>query len=627
MESRDHCFVGVLKWLRGANATKDADLGHCSDSTEDTACKDDADETDSSSDDLCGIQTHAPRTIFHALHHSFGELRRRLPELARKGFDAVQIAPAQACPFGDLRTMWHLRYQPLSYNCIDPALGGESALKALCKEAADLGVMVIADCVFNHMAIVASRDEWELAQQDQTMLEALRSRLDEAFGPDIDQGDFQWPWVCLEGSKWDDPSFMYEGWGCGEWSELRFSQKILDRHIEHLRLLLKCGVRGFRLDAAKHMRPAQVSRYVDFLHGRGAFVYAEVLSLERYVHLQYEELGVGVPTTDYPLSAKMCQAWHQSHDGGTACSRLAAIEPLAHDSIRFVRCHDTVLNDGPPICGIEWAGPEQASLAWAFLLARHDGIVVVYEDEVEFPALQSALAFRSALSNKVAASANGSVKMATIAWPPPSYDLLFNLLTVDGNPVGLTVFNVSSKHVPLELPWNLKGFRAQEVCAQDVWRCVSFKGLMSQMSQLPGRLAPRSARFFLLECTAKLNSTMLVGPQTLTLFYFSGWGSPHLHFSINGHWTSSPGWQLRRSTSEEHPMQLCHQTFGCWWCLDVPLPPGPGNGGLLEFVLNDGDKNWDMDSRTESGNYVAEGEGVYILSFGVLQKCRHVMWT
>lgn len=126
------------------------------------------------------------------------------------------------------------------------------------------------------MAVVASRAEWEEAQHNGHKMHELQHRLDQTFGPHLDRHDFQWPWVPLEGEKWDDPNYMFEGWGCGEWSELRFCEKVIAQHLQHLRMLLNCGVTGFRLDAAKHMRPEHVARYVDFLQGEGAFVYNEV---------------------------------------------------------------------------------------------------------------------------------------------------------------------------------------------------------------------------------------------------------------------------------------------------------------------------------------------------------------
>lgn len=36
----------------------------------------------------------------------------------------------------------------------------------------------------------------------------------------IARDDFQWPWYPLEGDDWDGEQRM-EGWGCGEWSELK----------------------------------------------------------------------------------------------------------------------------------------------------------------------------------------------------------------------------------------------------------------------------------------------------------------------------------------------------------------------------------------------------------------------
>ena len=312
------------------------------------------------------------------------------------------------------------------------------------------------------MAVVASYQEWQEAQHDGHKMEELKQRLDHRFGPHFDRHDFQFPWVPLEGEKWDDPNFMFEGWGCGEWSELRFSDKVMSRHLQHLRLLLDLGVTGFRLDAAKHMRPQQVAKYVDFVQAEGAFIYTEVLSMDRHFHAQYEKLGYGLPSTDFLLAASLAQAWRHEKNAGNLYAQLQAAEHLGSHSVQFVRNHDTMFNDGP-ICGIDWSSAEEASLAWAYLIARNEGSVLVHQDDVHTPVVKAALAFRSDLSSVAASAAPYSIKTELVAWPPPSYKTLAMMLTVGGCPVGLAIFNTTSEKQTIDIPWKLDNYSLQEV--------------------------------------------------------------------------------------------------------------------------------------------------------------------
>eukprot|EP00440_Ansanella_granifera_P052177 gb/GFBE01056570.1/.p1 GENE.gb/GFBE01056570.1/~~gb/GFBE01056570.1/.p1 ORF type:complete len:660 (+),score=114.11 gb/GFBE01056570.1/:1-1980(+) len=552
-----------------------------------------------------------PRSIFHALHLTFDSLRLQLPELAWKGFDAVQIPPAQLSPKGDLRNRWWYRYQPLNYSVIDPTLGGEFGLRKLCEEAAELGIVVIADCVFNHMAIVATKDEWRDAQHDHELLESLKTRLDNAFGPELNREDFQWPWICLEGGKWDDPKFMYEGWGCGEWSELAFSKKVVRLHKEHLRILLACGVRGFRIDAAKHMRPSHVTHYVDYLHKLGAFVYTEVLSLDQRVHAGYEALGV--PSTDYLLAAEFCRAWRSRGGGGAIFARLEAMQRLGPDSIQFVRSHDTMLNEGPAICGIDW-GAEEASLAWGYLIARSEGSILIHQDDANSPLIHSALAFRSALND---ASDGASLETSLVAWPPGRYDMVLLLLTLQNRPVGLAVFNFSydmvwELPVPVTMPWDLASYQLREVITME---SVGRMGVQvsSKMSEV--LIPTRGGKFFLVEKGAKTSGSSVAPTfECLTIYYHTGWHTPHIHFGMKGCWTEAPGWPLRRSGKP--PSGMAPKGHGSWWRIDVPTMKGFES---IEFVLNDGRNDWD--NTASGGNYVAEGMGAYSLVHGTLQKC------
>lgn len=71
-------------------------------------------------------------------------------------------------------------------------LGSTHDLRELCQECEKVSMRVIADVVFNHMAVVARRSEWLKAQKDPRFMEELLQRLDHRFRP-LDRTDFH-PW-------------------------------------------------------------------------------------------------------------------------------------------------------------------------------------------------------------------------------------------------------------------------------------------------------------------------------------------------------------------------------------------------------------------------------------------------
>ncbi|CAJ1353130.1 unnamed protein product, partial [Effrenium voratum] len=297
----------------------------------------------------------------------------------------------------------------------------------------------------------------------------------------------------------------------------------------------------------------------------------------------------GVPSTDFALAASLVKAWRQEN-GGQAATQLQAIDHLGSHAVQFVRNHDTMFNEGP-ICGIDWANAEEAALAWAYLIAKNEGSLLIHQDDIHPPIVQAALAFRSDLSSVAVSASPYPLKTELVAWPPPSYETLSMLLTLADCPVGLAVFNLSSKQQRLEVPWSLEDFGVHEVRA-------------GNNEALGGHLAARSARFFLLESAAPVPNPDV---QYMTLFYFSTWEHPHIHFCVDHAWTAAPGWALRKSEKPAVRGIKIPRNGGRWWRVDVPLRAGP-----VEFVLNDGRGSWD-NHPSSRGNYVAEMPGLHIL--------------
>lgn len=354
----------------------------------------------------------APRSIFHAFHWQFTEVRRRLKEIRDLGFSAVQLSPAQKSKDG---SQWWTRYQPQEYTRIE-GLGSLEDLRQLGNHAQELGVTLVADVVFNHMVVVASGHEWKQAQGNPTQLEALQRRLDKAVGPTLGIEDFQWPWFMMSGPHWDNEN-RYEGWGNGEWSELRHCPNVVKVHQQHLRMLLDAGIRGVRFDAVKHMRPAHIDEYVKFLRETdlGVYIYGEVLSVDASMHSEYMDHPLNLPTSDFPLTVYLHSILSGGIDaatlGAAAATRAAAAADgvfvasgdatsapmLAADSVRFARNHDTVMNPGS-FYGLK-SRCKDARIVWVWLLAVHDGVVLMYPEDLfhteSAALLQRALRFRA----------------------------------------------------------------------------------------------------------------------------------------------------------------------------------------------------------------------------------------
>ncbi|KAJ1489668.1 glycoside hydrolase superfamily [Baffinella frigidus] len=217
--------------------------------------------------------------------------------------------------------------------------------------------------------VIARREEWKKAQHDTHKKEHLMHQLDTKFKP-LDRTDFH-PWKDMMGEDWDN-EHRFDGWGAGEWSDLKATPKVMKLHTDHIDDLLACGVRGFRFDAAKHIAPETMKRYVDHIVSvcPEAFVYFEVLSDSMQMHALSTPTA---PTTDFPL----CYALRKVARGETCTSKLLDLPTVSSDSIRFVRNHDTIMNhDFDRSHGYRKTDPACA-LAWVFLLSFGGGSALV----------------------------------------------------------------------------------------------------------------------------------------------------------------------------------------------------------------------------------------------------------
>lgn len=315
------------------------------------------------------------KTIFHAHNWKFADVASRLQELRDAGYDAVQLSPAQKSPAGDA---WYLRYQPYDHLSIE-GLGDRDGLTRLCMKAHQLGVIVIADLVFNHMAVPtgARREDWLAAEAklragDERPMESMYAKL--SWFPHLSRRDFA-PWRDMQGVDWDNEN-RYESWGNGEWPELLPTSNVLGLHNRHIEILYDCGVRGFRFDAVKHMRVSHLSEYVKTIEAfaEPCWFYGEVFSDEPKMHREYDAL---FPTTDFPFITRLKRLLH----GGLPVPFDSTSMLLSDESIRFGMNHDLAYNPKHLVAGFLFDTPEQTRLANCLALALRGGTVLVLADD------------------------------------------------------------------------------------------------------------------------------------------------------------------------------------------------------------------------------------------------------
>ena len=88
--------------------------------------------------------------IIHCLNWRLNDIVTNLKAIAGQGFTMIQVSPMQQHKEPDNPTWW-LAYQITNFK-IGNRLGTEEDIRKLCSEANKLGIKVIVDVVFNHVA-------------------------------------------------------------------------------------------------------------------------------------------------------------------------------------------------------------------------------------------------------------------------------------------------------------------------------------------------------------------------------------------------------------------------------------------------------------------------------------------
>jgi alpha-amylase len=164
--------------------------------------------------------------------------------LGPQGFGGVQISPPQESITTD--TWWNM-YQPVSYKNLVGDMGNAADLGDMIARCHAAGVRVYADAVLNHAATGTGTGGGGSAYDEATLTYPL-------FGP----GDFHANCTIQPSDYSNNRSNVVTCRLLGLPDLATDSAGVRDKNAAYLASLVDMGIDGFRLDAAKHMWPADV---------------------------------------------------------------------------------------------------------------------------------------------------------------------------------------------------------------------------------------------------------------------------------------------------------------------------------------------------------------------------------
>jgi alpha-amylase len=365
---------------------------------------------------LAAAATAEADVIYQAHNMRFVDIEKLLPDLTDRRITHVQVSPVHK---SNPSPAWWARYQPVDHSVIDGPLGDESGLKRLVESAHDVGIKVIVDVVFNHMANIDN------------LACTLRY-------PQFSAVDFHGD--CYNRKSERDDARV--GWLGGDLPDLKTESPFV-RQIAKAALtkLMDMGVDGFRYDAAGHIEPDFFAAMNSVIKPRGRFSYGEVLV--HYNRINYAwDYTPSMSVTDYPLLARMTDAF--SFGADIRMLRFPSFENKAlpgTSAVTFANNHDVYEHPwdfgGMGLDSNERDGrPSDQVLGNAFILGRQEGFPMVFRNDLYHEIVSAGIRFHELMMQKRENMRDGGEYAPGLSNP--------SLLFIERGDVGLVIINKSN---------------------------------------------------------------------------------------------------------------------------------------------------------------------------------------
>ncbi|WP_165856012.1 carbohydrate-binding module family 20 domain-containing protein [Marinobacter sp. JSM 1782161] len=237
-----------------------------------------------------GAQSQAQAGVFvHLFEWSWDDVAQECENfLGPKGFSAVQVSPPQEHIQG---SEWWTRYQPVSYT-LNSRSGDAAAFANMVSRCNAVGVDVYADAVINHMANGSGTGTAGSSYDSSSMSYPIYSSNDFHSVCTINSGDYS-----------SDAGRVRNCQLVGL-PDLDTSAEYVQQTIaDYINGMINLGVKGMRVDAAKHMAPSDIAGILGRING-DFYTFQEVIDLGGEAISSTEYTGQG-DVTEFKYSANI----------------------------------------------------------------------------------------------------------------------------------------------------------------------------------------------------------------------------------------------------------------------------------------------------------------------------------
>ncbi|WP_261818025.1 alpha-amylase family protein [Vibrio gallicus] len=332
--------------------------------------------------------------ILHAFDWPYSMVAQQAKYIVELGYKTVLVSPPMKSLKNANGTPWWQRYQPQDYRIIDNQLGNTLDFKQMMVEANKWGLRIYVDVVFNHMANEAylrddleypSQQERQHYQSNECFYESLK-----LFGdlsePLFTNKDFVDAFGIVD---WQDKYQVQNGRITGGPDDpglptLKESDYVTAQQKNYLRALKQLGVKGFRIDAAKHISIEQICKVWTPEITEGVHIFGEIITDGGATKQEYELFlkpylsKTQLAAYDFPLFNTVFKAFQDKGRMSSLSDPYSLGEALRRKrAITFAITHDIPNNDA--FKGLIM--PEEYEwLAYCYVLCRDGGVPLVYTD-------------------------------------------------------------------------------------------------------------------------------------------------------------------------------------------------------------------------------------------------------
>lgn len=328
--------------------------------------------------------------ILHAFDWTYADVGAKAGEIKSLGYKAVLVAPP--IKSNSANAAWWQRYQPQDPRVIDHAKGNKETFQSMINALSAQGVQVYADIVLNHMANErnAATDFPGAAAVNTYKSNLTYWNKQKLFG-DLNNGifgsgDFN-PAVCISNYNdvWQVQNYrLCGGGGDTGLPDLNPNGWVVTQQRSYLSALKTMGVKGFRIDAAKHMSNYHINEIFTSTIKSGMYLFGEIITSGGAGNNEYNSFlapylsGTDHAAYDFPLHNTIRNAFSFGGSMSGLVNPLAVGQALQNArAVTFTITHDIPTNNGFRYLIMD---STDEKLAYAYIMGRDGGKPLIFSD-------------------------------------------------------------------------------------------------------------------------------------------------------------------------------------------------------------------------------------------------------